>query len=547
MNSFPFSLRRFNGLGRFLGLFLLCFSLVVGCNGNQAVTDNNSVNATSDRVTIGTTLKPRTLDPADTYEVSALGIIYNMSDRLYTYEQESTELKPQLATEMPTITNNGLTYVIPLREGVTFHDGTAFNAEAMKFSLDRFIQNGGKPSFLLGDIVDSIEATGEYELTINLKNAFSAFPALLGFTGTAAVSPEAYKIGSGEFNPNTFVGTGPYKLTEFTSDSVRLDPYEGYWGEAPQNEGVDIQLYTGNSANLFNAFQTGQVDVAYQSLDVDQVRSLIEGEEANKWQVIEAPGTTMSLMALNVTQKPLDDPRVRQAIAAIIDRDLLTQRVLQGQGEPAYSIVPNTFEASEPVFQEEYGKGNLDKARQLLTEAGYSAENPATIEVWYPSGSTARNLAATTLKAYGEQELDGIIQFEPKNVESASFFKNVSEGAYQTSLTDWYPDFLDADNYIQPFVGCSEGSPNTGCEVGGATSLGSFYYNERVNELITAERQETDPETRKELLVEIQEIVAQDVPYIPLWQSKNYVFAQNGITGVTINPSQDFPYWTIDK
>jgi peptide/nickel transport system substrate-binding protein len=535
--------------GRLLGLFFLCFSLVVGCNGNDPAVETGTgrTAATSNRVTIGTTLKPRTLDPADTYELSALGIIYNMSDRLYTYELDSTELKPQLATELPTVSEDGLTYTIPLREGVTFHDGTPFNAEAMKFSLDRFIENGGKPSFLLGDIVESVEATGEYELTIQLKNAFSAFPALLAFTGTAAVSPQAYEIGEGQFTPNTFVGTGPYQLTEFTSDAVRLDVFEDYWGEQPQNEGVDIQIYASNSANLYNSFRTGEVDVAYKSLDVDQIQDLLDNEETADWQVIEVPGAEVSYMALNTQQEPLNDVQVRRAVASLIDRDLFTQRALRGQSEPIYSMIPPSFEAYEPVFREEYGDVSPEEAQALLEEAGYSNDNPVVIEVWYPSGSASRNAVATTLDAYADQQFDGIIQFEPKSVESATFFGNIGNGLYPSSLVDWYPDFLDPDNYIHPFIYCSEGSASAGCQEGGAASQGSFYYNERVNELIDQQRREQDPEARQALLTEIQEIVAQDVPYIPLWQTKSYVFAQDGVTGVIISPSQDFPYWTIEK
>jgi peptide/nickel transport system substrate-binding protein len=100
-------------------------------------------------ITVGTTKKPRTLDPADAYELRSIALIRNLSDRLYTYDSGSTELKPQLATALPKLSADGLTYTIPLRQGVVFHDGTPFNAAAMAFSLDRFIQNKGKPSFLL--------------------------------------------------------------------------------------------------------------------------------------------------------------------------------------------------------------------------------------------------------------------------------------------------------------------------------------------------------------------------------------------------------------
>jgi peptide/nickel transport system substrate-binding protein len=115
---FPFS-QRVRFLGRFFGLFSLCFLLVVGCNNNQSATNpGTSASANRDRVTVGMTVKPRTLDPADSYEIAGLNAIYNLSDTLYTYEPGTTELKPLLATAMPAISEEGLTYTIPLREGV---------------------------------------------------------------------------------------------------------------------------------------------------------------------------------------------------------------------------------------------------------------------------------------------------------------------------------------------------------------------------------------------------------------------------------------------
>ena len=229
MNWFRLSRhRQLWSLGKFLGLFCLCCLLIISCNnrpapGPTASTPNVGGNG---RLSIGTTLKPRTLDPADAYELADSNVIISLSDRLYTYRLGTDKLQPQLATELPKVSKDGLTYTIPLRQGVVFHDGTAFNAEAMAFSLNRFIKNGGKPSALLSDIVESVKVTGGYEITIKLKNSFAAFPSLLAFYGTCAVSPKAYEIGTGKFKPSKFVGTGPYKLAQFTPDQlIRLDVF----------------------------------------------------------------------------------------------------------------------------------------------------------------------------------------------------------------------------------------------------------------------------------------------------------------------------------
>ncbi len=530
---------------KYLSIFLLCLALTIGCNSNP--TPDTATTIDSNRISIGTTLKPRTLDPADNYELAGLNIIYNVGETLYTYELGTTNITPLLAMEMPQVSEDGITYTIPLRQGVTFTDGTAFNAEAMVFSLNRFITNGGKPAFLLADVIDKIEATGEYEITVKLKQSFSAFPALLAFPGTCAVSPQAYEIGAGKFNPNTLVGTGKYKLAEFSSDSINLDVNENYWGEAPANEGINLQVYTGNSANLFNSFRTGAIDVAYQSLDPNQINSLLTEASKDQWQVVEGSGTVVNYLVLNLNQEPLNKLEVRQAIAAIIDRNLINQRVLQGQGQLVYSLIPTAFASYKPTFSDTYGEANISKAKELITQAGYSQENPAIVEIWYPSGSITRGIVAETLKALVEKELDGVIQFVPQSVESASFFSNLSQGIYPSALADWYPDFLDADNYIQPFLSCSKGSLAEGCTEGAAQSRGSFYYSDKVNQLINQQRQEVNPETRQNLFAQIQQILAEDVPYIPLWQTKDYVFAHNNIEGVIINPSQNIPFWTINS
>lgn len=547
INCFSLNFKQLGRLGRFFALFSLCFFLTVACNQQKTSEPIQGTPPNSDRITIGTIAKPRTIDPADSYELSGLILIYNLTDTLYSYELGTTTLKPQLAAEMPKISADGLTYTIPLRQGVTFHDDTPFNAEAMVFSLERFMKNGGKPSFLLADTIDTVKATGDYEITITLKKPFSAFPALLAYPGAAAVSPKAYEIGAGKFQPDRLVGTGPYKLAAFSSDSVQLEVFDKYWGEKPKNQGINLQIYPDNPANLFNAFKTKAVDVAYQSLLAQQIKALKEQATQGQGQVIEAPGTAIAFMALNLNSDSLKNKPVRQAIAALMNRQLLIDRVLQGQGEPLYSMIPNAFEASQPVFKDRYGDANKEEALKFLTEAGYSAEKPVPVEIWHTSSSTNASQVAAILKELGKRDLGGVIEFQPNSIASAAFFKNLAQGLYPATLSNWYPDFLDADNYIYPFLHCAKGSPEQGCSEGGSQAQGSFYYSDRINELIDQQRREANPEKRQAIFKEIQTILAEDVPFIPLWQTKEYAFAQNNINGITINPSQTFPFWTISR
>jgi peptide/nickel transport system substrate-binding protein len=565
-----------------LRLSLMALLLITGC----AQSSDSAKSITSEDqgvITVGTTQKPRTLDPADAYELRSIALIRNLSDRLYTYDPGSTEIKPQLATALPKLSTDGLTYTIPLRQGVVFHDGTPFNAAAMAFSLKRFVQNGGKPAFLLRDRIYcqdrvtgkqctnddksknqkgtkfedrqyAITATGNYELTIKLNNPFAAFPSMLAFPGTCAISPKAYKIQENEFEANIFVGTGPYELKEYGTDRVKLTRFDRYWGEKPLNRGVNVQIFNNNSANLYNSFRTGAVDVAFQALEPDQVKVLEAGAKEGNWQSIEIDGSVTSYLILNVLQKPLDNPLVRQALAALVDRPTINDRILYGQGKPLYSIVPDTFAVSQPVFKNAYGDGNIPKVKELLTKAGFSPQNPAVIEIWYPSGSTSRRLTAGFLRAYTQKKLGGMLEIKPNTIESASFFKYASKNVYPATLQDWYPDFLDPDNFVQPFLECPKQNFDEktnqklpGCKEGGTQSQGSFYYSDRMNQLITAQGKEADPTKRKQIYANIQAKLIEDVPLIPLWQTKDFVFAKKGMIGIKIDPLQNLLYSGMRK
>ncbi|MDY6940205.1 MAG: ABC transporter substrate-binding protein [Cyanobacteriota bacterium] len=527
----------------FQGICLLCLVIFVLTSCRAAPT----VNLDGDRIRIGTTAEVKTLDPADAYELSSMMVIHNLGDRLYRYQAGTTKIQPQLATALPQISADGLTYTIPLRQDVEFQDGTPFDAEAMAFSLQRFIENQGRPAFVISNLVASVAATGKYELTIQLQKPFAPFTALLTFPGLCAVSPAAYEIGEGEFQPKTFVGTGPYQIAEYGTDLIRLKPFDRYWGTPPANSGIDLQRFS-SKANLYNAFRTQAVDVAYQSLDTDQIHSLEELAPTEGWQVFQTESPVITYLVVNVRQPPLDRLEVRQAIAAAIDRQLLDERVFYGEAEPLYSLVPTTFDTYRPAFQTRYGDGNLEKARQLLGEAGFSSENPLTVEIWYSSDSASGRLGVTVLKAAIDRDLGGMMVVEPRAVEATTAYGFLDRGVYPMFLLSWYADFFDADNYIKPFIDCEEGSPEAGCTAGESQYHGSFYYNDRANQLIERQRTTRNAEERAAIFAELQEIVARDVPFIPLWQAKEYAFAQSDISGIELSATQQIlPFWSIGR
>ena len=531
-------------LGYYIGLFSLCLLFTVACGGggNQPAATTPS----DGRVAIGTTLSARTLDPADAYEIFPGILLYNLGDRLYTYAPGTTNLEPQLATEMPTVSDDGLIYVIPLREDVTLHDGSPFNAEVMAFSIQRFMENGGRPAFLLAEKIDTVESTGEYELTVTLKQPFAAFTALLTFWGVTPIAPDAYTIGDGQFKPEEFIGSGPYKLASFSSDVIKLDANPDYWGEAPSNDGIDIQIFT-SPANLYNTFRSGGLDVAYQTLDPDQIAALEREADQGGWNVIEAGSTVVNYMSLNQKIAPFDDLNVRKAVATMIDRNLINERAFQGQAEPLYSLIPQSFDVHEPVFEAVYGDGDYEKSREFLEEAGITEANPLEFEIWYPTASTTRSVVANTLKEAIESNLSGLVTVQVQTAESATLWENVEKGIYPSVLANWYPDYFDPDNFVKPFLSCSEGSEETLCEKGATQGNGSFYYSSKTNDLLDKQSAEQDESVRSGLFKELQQTMVDDVPYIPLWQNKDYVFAASGVEGVGIEPNQQFLLWQINK
>ncbi|WP_309242689.1 ABC transporter substrate-binding protein [Limnofasciculus baicalensis] len=534
---------------RFLGLCLCCCFLIISCKGGNNTTTGGSPTASTtstskDRIAVGFVETPRTLDPADGYEVAISDIITNLGDRLYTYVGDTDKLEPQLATALPKISKDGLTYTIPLRQGVKFHDGEPFNAKAMVFSLERFSKNGGKPSSLLSNIMDSVTASGEYEITIKLKQPFAPFPSLLAFPGLCAVSPKAYEIGQGKFKPNEFVGTGPYKLVSYSPNQVKVDAFGDYWGEKPPTKGIDFQFLS-SAANLYTSFATGAVDLAYRDLDAEQILSLQKDAPAKGFKVIEKSSSGIIYLVLNVKQ--IQPVEIRQAIAAIIDRPLIVDRVYRGLATPAYSIVPTNFETTKPVFKDAYGDGNAAKAKELLTKAGITKEKPFELTIWYSSNSTQRQQIVTLLKEYIAQKLEGLIKITPQAVDSTTLFANIPKGIYPSYISSWFPDFGDADNYISPFFTCDKGSVQNGCTEGASQSQGFFYYSDKMNQLIKAQRQEQNPEARQKIFAEIQDIVAQDVPLVPILQRKDYAFSQKNLNNVEINPVLGVSFPKIQK
>jgi peptide/nickel transport system substrate-binding protein len=225
---------------------------------------------------------------------------------------------------------------------------------------------------------------------------------------------------------------------------------------------------------------------------------------------------------------------VRQAAAAVIDRDAIAENAYAGTVDPLYSIVPPGFPGQVNAFEEQYGAPDVDQAKQILDDAG--VETPVDITMGYTPSHYGPNAVDEANEFARHLEDSGLFNVEIKSAEWTQYQNLYKENAYDLFQLGWFPDYLDADNYLAPFL------------VDGGFYANN-YSNEEVNELIAAEQASSDPAEREQVFEELQTITAEDVPLIPSWVGKNVAVVGPGVSGVqeTLDPAFIFRYWMISK
>lgn len=485
-----------------------------------------------DTLIVGTTDKIISLDPAQAYDYLSCNIIQNVMDGLLRYKPGTTELEPALA-ESYTVSEDGLVYTFNIRQGVKFHDGSPLNATVVKWSLDRAMSMGGDPAFLLTEIVNKTEVTSEYQLKIYLKYPFSAFPSILAFTVAYPVTPTKYN--TTDFMTDNIVGTGPFKLVEFVRDQrIVLERYDDYWDPdlLPKVRRVIIQFYSTATA-LKQALDAGEIDLAYRTLTPEDTASYV-GTNGTNFYIAEGPSPAIRYLVINVKRAGVDNVKVRQAIACAVNRTSITEDVFLGQAEELYSMVPKGMWSHEDVFLDYWGNANVSGAVALLQEAGYNETNKLELDLWYTPthyGPTEEDVA---LKLEEALEATGLIDVTVRSAEWADYRQNWINGVMDVFLLGWYPDYLDPDDYLFPFLNSA-----------GAESLGSFYNDSTMDQLLENARVTSNVTERTEWYHEVQQKLAADVPYVPLWQAKQYAVYKKGLLGVILDATQIFRYYTI--
>ncbi len=486
-------------------------------------------------IIIGTTDKVTDLDPANSYDFHTWEIHHNTMDTLLHYTPGTTNLVPGIAESMPEISADGKVYTFKIRKGLKFPDGTPVDAKAVKWSIDRVIRLKGQPNWLVTSFVDHVEAVDEYTVKFYLKEPVNYFPLLVATAPYSPLSPKCYdadKIDS----DSTCGGYGPYKIVKWERDQeMDLEANPDYQGDfAPKVKHIIVKYFS-DPTTMRLALENGEIDVAAKKLNPSDYEDLAKNP---KLQVVKGPGSLIRYICFNVKTKPFDNVKVREAIAAAVDRDAVAGKAFMGTHQPLYSMVPMGMWSHIDAFKDKYGTRNLDMAKKLLKEAGFSTSNPLKMDLWWTPthyGPTESDVASVVKDALEET---GMIKVSLQSAEWATYTKYMTAGSMPVFLLGWYPDYLDPDDYTAPFA-----------ETNASKDMGIFYSNPKMDALLKKGRasKELRSDSRKAVYEDIQKLWADEVPTLPLTQGQLTVVAKKNIKGIVLDPNMLFHYFLLDK
>jgi peptide/nickel transport system substrate-binding protein len=480
----------------------------------------------------GTTEKMTNIDPAEAYDFHTWEIFYNVYQGLLSYVPGGTQLVPALA-ESYSANPAGDEFTFKLRKGVKFTDGSPFNAQAVKWSIDRVIALKGQPSWLVSDFVDSVSVADDNTVKFKLKFPCAYFDSLVASPPYYPVSPNIYPADKIIWDPSEMkggqlVGLGAYKMVSFKRDEeVILESNPNYWGKKPAIGRVVIRYYA-DATTLRLALEKGEVDVAFKTLNPSDIKDLSANK---KYVTYKLPGPQIRYLCFETSESVFKDKLLRRAVAALINRPEILQKVYLGQNSPLYSMIPNGMVYHSDDFKTAMGDGNLTLADKYLTQAGYSAAKPFEFELWYtPShyGDPEVNMAEV-LKA--QIEKSKLIKVNIMSAEWAAYKEKWKHKEMPSFLLGWYPDYLDPDDYTAAFAGTS-----------GSIGMGIYFSNKEWDDLFLKEQSNADPKVRESVFKDIQKRWTDEVPTAPIWQGDLYVFTKPNVKGVKIGPPLQFLY-----
>ncbi|MFE9772553.1 ABC transporter substrate-binding protein [Streptomyces sp. NPDC005931] len=464
-------------------------------------------------IKVGTTDAVTSLDPAGAYDAGSWALFSNVFQSLLTIEPGGAEPVPDAAESCAFTAADLRTYRCELRDGLTFPSGRAMTAEDVKFSFDRVkkIDSDVGPSTLL-DTLDSVRASGQV-VTFSLSSPDATFPFKVA-TGAGSIVDSTKYPDDALRTGDEVDGTGPYTLGSYVKgEKAVLSPNDRYQGAAKDpGRPVELRYYTDPGA-LDNAWRARRIDVATRQLPPKVLADLNPSDPGQR--VSEADSSETRNLYFNTRAgKPLHDPRVRRAMAWLIDRERLAATVYEGTVDPLYSLIPTGITGHTTSFFDSYPRRDTGKARRLLTEAG--ATLPVRFTYGYAEGRGAAAEEAAEIKR--QLESGGLFEVDVVGHEWTEFQKRWTGGRLDAYAVGWVADYPDPDTFGGPLVGTG-GTMNTG------------YSSKAVDRMIAASQRFADRGKAGADFKDLQRAIARDVPVIPLWQAKEYVVTSEDVGG----------------
>jgi peptide/nickel transport system substrate-binding protein len=470
----------------------------------------------------------RTIDPIGSPSVDAA------SERLRTLifnslvkKNEKFEYVGDLAHFIRS--DDGLTFTFTLQDGVKFHDGRVLTSADVKYTLDLlFSSNFAKSaSFYEGEgtdkrsLIKSVEAPDARTVVVTLTKPWVGL--LSNLVPIPIIPKDSYE--SQKTHP---VGTGPFKFIRYdnTQQVCDVEAFNDYWEGAPKLPAIRVRVISDMNA-MQAELQSGRVDIAPMptSLSPDAVKRL---EQDPNLQVKAFQGSNVVLLTLNTASPPLDNVKVRQAIAYAIDRESLIKNLLLGYGKIAHSIIPEESWSYSPGQTYAYDPA---AAKRLLAEAGVRFDKPVVYKL---SGSS---IAGRQYAGVIQNQLKEVgIPVEIQTPEQNTLFDELRRGNFQIAYTQWVGGNQDPIFYKDLFA-TSEIPTQTR-----PSRNRSRYSNPELDKLLEEAVNTFDRARARDLYTQIQAIVSRDVPILPLWYQSNIVIAKKNVQNIQVNASGDWGF-----
>ncbi|WP_326592463.1 ABC transporter substrate-binding protein [Streptomyces sp. NBC_01294] len=508
---------------------LASISLLAGC-GLLSEDDGDETK----RIVVGTTSAPSTLDPAAAWDGS-WELYRNVYQTLLAFPTGSTKPQPDAAQNCEFTDSASQAYRCTLRKGLKFSNGEALDSKAVKHSLDRIMTINSKvgPKDLFGSL-EKIETPDPLTVVFHLKNSDATFPYVLGSPAASLVAPKEYPAdkvrGDGKVT-----GSGPYVLDSYKEGSEAVLSRNGsYTGFANRRNGAVTIRYFADSAKMVAALKAKDIDATYRGLSAPQITELQTPDAQSEGvQVVENVGAEIRYLVFNPKDPAVNKLAVRQAIAQVIDRGTLVSKVYQGTAEPLYSMVPKGVVGHKTPFYDKYGAADVGKAKKILKDAGITQQVDLTF--WYTTDRYGSSTADEFTEIKRQLDESKLFNITLRSQPWKTFQEGYKSGEYPVFGRGWFPDFPDPDNFIAPFVGKEN-------------AVGTAYEpTEILTDLLPKSRREGERSAGVAQFEKAQQIFAEDVRLLPLWQGKLYVAAREDIAGAerALDPQTAMQMWEL--